>query len=453
MPARRRWTLRRRITLGATVTLTIILAVVAFAGAALLRRALAGEAQSLLLDRVDEVQSLINDGLLSPVLAPTGRDVDQVQVIDIGGNVVAVTPGLAGTTRLDVIPEPAIGQQTTALVDGGRIDRQEGEEYRVVARTVDTDSGPLTIYGVTSLLAAHHAEDYFRNGFLIALPLLVGVSAWMISKAVGRALAPVAAMRAEVDRIEATDLSGRVATDTSDDEIGKLGHTRNRRLGRLEDAGTERKLYAAAASHELRSPLSAIRTDLEVGLAFPERAEWPRIATDSLIELARLERLSQDLRMLTGSTSMRSVSRPLNLGRLVAAEVAERRPPTSVAYRTHIDEATVSADTDGVVRVVRNLLDNAERHARSEICVDVSRAAEGVTLSVCNDGEPIAPADRERIFDPFTRLDEARSLDTGGSGLGLAIARALAAGWEGTLNAADRAVGAAFVAWFPPMPA
>ncbi|MGZ4806162.1 MAG: hypothetical protein ACXV5U_07240, partial [Ilumatobacteraceae bacterium] len=136
MPARRRWTLRRRITLGATVTLTIILAVVAFAGAALLRRALAGEAQSLLLDRVDEVQSLINDGLLSPVLAPTGRDVDQVQVIDIGGNVVAVTPGLAGTTRLDVIPEPPIGQQTTALVDGGRIDRQQGEEYRVVARTV-----------------------------------------------------------------------------------------------------------------------------------------------------------------------------------------------------------------------------------------------------------------------------------------------------------------------------
>lgn len=430
--------------------LAAALLVGAFAAAGLLRRALASDAQSLLVDRVEGVETLISSGLLSPVLASTGREVGQVQVVDASGHVVAVTPGLAGTTRLDVIDAPATGQERTATVDGSAIGGVSGQEYRMVARTVPSAVGPLTIYAVTSLDTSHRAERYLRNSLLIGLPLLVALAAWLISRVVARALAPVDAMRAEVDRIEAADLSGRVQAGSSDDEIANLGLTLNRMLDRLEEASSRQQLFAAAASHELRSPLSTLRTELEVGLAYPDRAEWTKVAEDSLIEVARLEELTRDLRLLTRSRSMHaSATAPIDLSDLLAAEVALRRPRRAISYSTELEPVSILADPDAVVRVVRNLFDNAERHATSEIRVAVSGDENGATLSVMNDGPPIPDSERERIFEPFMRLDEARSLDIGGSGLGLAIARSIMTALDGSIVAVPVEAGAVFVVWFP----
>jgi signal transduction histidine kinase len=452
---RTKWrsSVRSRATVGASFVLAVALAVGAFAAAGLLRRALASDAESLLVDRVNEVDALIQAGLLRAVLAPTGREIGQVQVVDSSGRVVAVTPGLAGTTRLDVIAAPPVGGETRATIDGKLIAGVPGQEYRMVVRTVDSGLGPLTIYAVTSLDSAHRAQRYLENSLLIGLPLLVVLAAVVISRVVKRALAPVDAMRAEVDRIEAVDLSGRVKASTSDDEIANLGLTLNRMLDRLEEASSQQKLFAAAASHELRSPLSTLRTELEVGLAYPDRTEWAKVAEDSLIEVARLEELTRDLRVLTRSRSMQaSGATPIELSGVVAAEVALRRPRRELRYLTSIDEAEIVADRDAVVRVVRNLLDNAERHARVEIRVAVSSNGTGSTLSVSNDGPPIPAEDRERIFEPFMRLDEARSLDIGGSGLGLAIARSIMTALGGSISTTVVETGAQFVAWFPPPP-
>jgi signal transduction histidine kinase len=142
-------------------------------------------------------------------------------------------------------------------------------------------------------------------------------------------------------------------------------------------------------------------------------------------------------------------SRPIELSELVAAEVALRRPARDLRYRTELGAAAITADPDAVVRVVRNLFDNAERHAHSEIRVVVSADPSGVTLSVANDGPSIPEDDRERIFEPFMRLDEARSLDIGGSGLGLAIARSIMAALGGSIAAVAVAHGAEFRSWFP----
>lgn len=429
--------------------LAVALVVAALASAVLLRRAIDSDTQSLLVDRIDEVQSLINAGFLSPVLAPTGREVGQVQVIDASGNVVAATPGLAGTTRLDVIDPPALGKQTTATVDGQPIGGVPGQDYRMVARTVTSAAGPLTIYGV-SLDSAHRAERHLRDALLVGVPLEVALAAFLIYRVVARSLAPVDAMRAEVDRIEAADLSGRVRAGSSDDEIAKLGLTLNRMLDRLEEASSRQQLFAAAASHELRSPLSTLRTELEVGLAYPDRAEWTKVAEDSLLEIARLEDLTRDLRLLTRSRSMQvSVAKPVQLSELVAGEVALRRPDRGVQYRTQLHAAEIMADPDAVVRVVRNLFDNAERHAAGEIRVSVAPAAGWVVLSVANDGPAIPEDDRERIFEPFMRLDEARSLDIGGSGLGLAIARSIMNSLGGAIAAVATTQGAEFRASFP----
>jgi signal transduction histidine kinase len=285
---------------------------------------------------------------------------------------------------------------------------------------------------------------------LIGLPLLVALAAWLVWRVVSRALAPVDAMRTEVDRIEAEDLSGRVEPGSSDDEIANLGLTLNRMLDRLEEASARQQLFAAAASHELRSPLSTIRTELEVGLAYPDRTEWAKVAEDSLIEVARLEELTRDLRTLTRSRSMRAQNAvPVELSALVAGEVALRRPPRAVTYHSAIERATIVGDADAVVQVVRNLFDNAERHATTEIRVAVTDGADGATLTVANDGPSIPAEDRERIFEPFMRLDEARSLDSGGSGLGLAIVRSIMTGLGGTIVATPTEAGAEFKASFP----
>ncbi len=448
--AKWRTSVRSRATLGASLVLALALGVGAVAAANLLRRALASQAESQVINRVDEVEAMINNGVIARVLAPTAREIVQVQVLDASGGVVAVTPGLAGTTRLDVIAAPPMGHQTTATVDGNSIGGVPGQNYRMVARTVQSAFGSWTIYAVTSLDSAQRAERYLRNSFFIGLPLIVALAALVISRVVARALAPVDAMRAEVDRIEAADLSGRVQAGSTDDEIANLGLTLNRMLDRLEEASSRQQLFAAAASHELRSPLSTIRTELEVGLAYPERAEWTKVAEDSLIEIARLEELTRDLRILTRSRSMQaSAAVPIELSELVAAEVSLRRPERGVRYQTMLSRAQIAADPDAIVRIIRNLFDNAERHAAGLIRVAVVNDQSGVTLSVANDGPPIPADDRERIFEPFMRLDEARSLDIGGSGLGLAIVRSIMSALGGSIIAVEVETGAEFRAWFP----
>src|SRR4029079_822159 len=160
--AKWRSSVRSRATIGASLVLALALVVGAVAAANLLRRALASQAESQLIDRVDEVQTLISNGLITRVLPPITSELRQVQVLDSSGGVVAVTPGLAGTTRLDVISAPPLGLQTTATVDGSRIGGVPGQDYRMVARTVDSAVGPLTIFAVTSLDSAERAERYLR---------------------------------------------------------------------------------------------------------------------------------------------------------------------------------------------------------------------------------------------------------------------------------------------------
>ena len=443
--------LRWKITIGATAIVAVSLLLASLAVTGLLRRSIADDTQALLVGRVDAVEEQVANGDFPTILESTGREVGQIQVIDDRGTIVARTPGLAVTTRFDVVDAPASGTSVSVTVSGDAIDNDSGEDYRLVARTVPTSAGDLTIYAVTSLDPAARAENYLRQRLLLVFPLVILVVGFVVFRVVARALAPVDAMRSEVDRIEATDLSTRVTTAERDEEITNLGRTLNHLLDRLETAAMRQRLFAAAASHELRSPLSAIRTELEVGLQYPDRTDWQRTATDSLVEVERLEHLARDLRVLTSATSANAsrMATTCDLRSVVVDEVHRRVSRHELVESTGTTPTSVVGDRDSVVQVVRNLLDNAERHATSRIEVAVT---DGRVLRVTNDGASIAPDECELIFDPFTRLDEARALDAGGSGLGLAIVRATMQSLGGTVVCEPRTSGASFVATFTPAP-
>jgi signal transduction histidine kinase len=443
-----RSSVRTRVTAGAISAIAVTLVVTVMTTSGLLRRSLTNDTESVLADRIDGIEALAADGSLPAVLDVSGHEIGQLEVIDSSGVVVALTPGIAGHGRFDVIPAPPVGTQTTATVDGGVIGTKKGEKFRLVARTVSSPVGVLTIYATATISAATRAERYLQLTLLIGSAILLVIASFGIWLVVGRAFAPVDAMRAEVDRIEATDLSMRVRPGSSDNEVATLGATLNRLLDRLEEAATRQRLFSAAASHELRSPLAAIRTEVEVGLLYPEGAAWRTIGEDVLIEVARLEALSHDLRTLTRSNAVDPAQR-CNLAVLVADEIGRRRPPKGIAYETNLESAVVVADSDAVVQVLRNLFDNAERHSASIVLVRLQNNSNSTRLSVWNDGERIPPDERDRIFEAFRRLDEARALDTGGSGLGLAIARTIMHGFGGSLIATDVQEGAEFVASFP----
>jgi signal transduction histidine kinase len=187
-----------------------------------------------------------------------------------------------------------------------------------------------------------------------------------------------------------------------------------------------------------------MRTELEVAQRLPD-TDWPALSADLLTDVDRLSRLVDDLLLLARSDDGAPP------GRLAAARLAEvdlggvigdvvSRYP-SIAFTRPPEAVLATVEPDAIGRVVANLLDNAERHARSRVAVEVVDEGGYARITVCDDGPGIPPADRERVFDRFTRLDDARARDAGGTGLGLAIVRELVRRHHGTVTLGDASPG------------
>ncbi|SEP50298.1 sensor histidine kinase [Amycolatopsis saalfeldensis] len=282
--------------------------------------------------------------------------------------------------------------------------------------------------------------------------LFVAAAAWTIA---GRALRPVGAIRAEMAEIGEHALQRRVPVPAARDEIADLATTTNTTLDRLQLAMRQQQQFVADASHELRSPLAGLRTWLDIARSHPDQADWPSITGRALGDIDRLQSLVADLLLLAEQDGEhRRPTGFVDLAALAEEQSAERR------YLGGDVEIQCQADPDSLVqghseqleRVLRNLLDNAVRHAESTVSVTVSIDAATVVLEVRDDGPGIPATDRERVFDRFTRLDDARARDAGGTGLGLAIARTITRRHGGTLRVADSPVSARFVATFPRAP-
>jgi signal transduction histidine kinase len=355
------------------------------------------------------------------------------QVVDSSGTVVAATANVAGRAALYMLPagtttpEPAQGH-----APGHGDERVVGQRY-VIGDT------PVVVYagGSTPLLGILTSD--IQGHLLYALPLVllaaVGV-AWLL---IGRTLRPVERMRAEAAEITGTDLHRRIPEPGSDDEIGRLARTLNTMLDRLEDSAARQRRFVADASHELRTPVAAIRTSLEVGLAHPDRAPWPELATRAVDEAARLQRVVDDLlRLARADDDPLTVRRvPVDLAVLAhsAVDAASSRIPVELDTQ---DGVRVTGDPDQLTRLIRNLLDNADRYAETSVRLSVALdGTETAVLEVADDGPGIPAADRDRIFDRFVRLQSARDRKAGatsGTGLGLSIARDIATAHGGVIT-------------------
>jgi signal transduction histidine kinase len=330
------------------------------------------------------------------------------------------------------------GSQTEGGVGGGQsiVTRTATAGVDKVTRHVDTDRyGKVTVTAFAPIDEVARSVSAVSKALWVLLPGLVGVVALVAWWLVGRALRPVESIRLQAESIGGATIDRRLPEPASDDEIGRLARTMNAMLGRLDESARRQRQFVSDASHELRSPVAAIRTDLEVALHEGERAEWPTVARAVLAEEGRLETLLGDLLVLA-SDDETAAAQPhaatVDMARLATDEVARaRRVPLhlSVPGGGSLDEPdglVVEGVAARLDRALANLVDNAARHADTEVRVTVSRRDDRVRTVVDDDGPGIPVADRERIFERFTRLDGSRARDRGGAGLGLAVVRSIA---------------------------
>ncbi|WP_250038246.1 sensor histidine kinase [Paractinoplanes maris] len=310
---------------------------------------------------------------------------------------------------------------------------------------VTDEEGDYRVSVAVSLEDVDDSTAALINPLLLGLPLLValvGTTTWIV---VSGALAPVERIRRGVEEITGDQLDRRVPEPASRDEIGRLARTMNQMLTRLQESRDRQREFVADASHELRSPVASIRQVAEVAQAHPGALPEGELAETVLEESARLQRLVDQLLLLTRADDGGGghARHEVDLDDLALAE-ARRIGRTGLAVdTTGVGAGRIRGDASALAQVVRNLTDNAARHATGALAVGVRESGDFVELTVDDDGPGIPADQRERVFDRFVRLDEARARDAGGSGLGLAIVKEIVTAHGGTVAVTASALGGA----------
>jgi signal transduction histidine kinase len=388
---------------------------------ATLRYALERTADAAASQTARDVAALVRaDRLPNPV--PAGGTT-VVQVVDGAGRVRAAS---AGGDRL----VPALSAEELRRVVEGERRYLPGDRFgvdgvvRVVAVPATTDVPVAERQTVVVAAPAGDIDDSVRVvrtallvGYAVLLALLAAV-AWRI---VGATLRPVEQLRRGAEEITGAGSAARLPLPASRDEIHLLATTLNGMLARLDASTARQRAFVADAAHELRSPLASLRTQLEVAVATGTTAD----PDDLLADVERLTRLVGDLLLLARMEDGAPLDRrrePVDL-LAVARDAVTRIAPTRVPVTVAGTPATVAGDPDVLARMVANLVENAVRYARSGVSVRVAENGAEAVLTVADDGPGIPAADRDRVFDRFTRLDDARDRGSGGTGLGLAIVR------------------------------
>ncbi len=386
------------------------------------------------------------DSLPQPI--PIGDDDEALVQVVIDGRVVASSGNVEGEEPLPVAP-PAAGTTRVTQVTTLPIaeDGDGGGGFVVASTSVQVGSGTATVVVASSLEDVGDALAAATRLGLLALPALVLVLAAAIWVLVGRALAPVDAIRAEAEAITGSDLHRRVPEPVSRDEIGRLARTLNRMLSRLQDASERQRRFVADAAHELRTPVASIRTTIETAKGSARRIDWDDVTDDVLADAIRMQQLSEQLLLLarvdTGRLS--DQRRPVDLDDVISGALEHHRAVDGMDLDTSgVDPVQVKGEPILLEQLVANLIDNASAHAASRVSIAL-HAQQGVARLTVDDDGPGIPADqRTAVFERFTRLDQARTRNRrGGAGLGLAIVADITRVHAGTVRVSESPNGGA----------
>ena len=318
--------------------------------------------------------------------------------------------------------------------------------YLVMRRAVDSPDGPLTLAAVTSLAPAVRAGQVAAQmliAVMLLVLLLVVIFTWRMT---ARTLQPVEEMRATAESINARDLSARIPVPDGDEDLSRLATTFNDMLARVEASFNDQKRFISDASHELKSPVAATSVMLETLQTHPESVDTQQVLGDLESQNQRMGSIVGDLLQLARSDEGRLTAnkRPIDLMDLLFEEANALRSRTSVQIdTTDVNPVVCEADPDHISHIVRNLMENAARYAKSKVKVSCAQLDNEVLILVSDDGPGISEADRERVFDRFVRLDPDRSQGKGGTGLGLSVVRSMVEANGGTVRFAEPELGGA----------
>ena len=422
----------------AAAVVGVALVVTAIAMVLFLERSLRAELRTTAFSRATSVADVVTDGALEAAVDAGDAEEEFVQVLATDGSVVASSHNLLGEPALTELDPGESGTVEPVPFESG--------PFLAVAAAATSPDGPATVIVGRSLEDVAEATVAATRALAIGIPILVVLVGGVAWRVVGRALTPVERIREDVEIISAAELHRRVPAAGGADEIARLAQTMNGMLDRLERSQRRHRRFVADASHELRSPVASIRQQVEVALAHPETTQLGELAEGVLEESLRLQRIVEDLLLLSrideGTMPLRT--EPVDLDDLILSEAKRLRASSTLRISTGVvSAARVMGDRRQLERLLRNLTENAVRHAAGEIALSLRRNGSGVLLTVDDGGPGIRPADRERVFERFVRLGEARDRDSGGAGLGLSIAREIAVLHGGSVAAAKSELGGA----------
>lgn len=444
------------LTVASAVTAAAIFETVSAPERAKLDNALYGQWQTI----VSGLQ--LQDGQVVYPAGPlpaTGGDNNQVPIeIELH-----TKDGLVGQTAKHVLPAPEQRDLVQKVLGGnspGLIDTtdQSGSPRRVYAEQQPLGDPPNQVPVVVIVSASTADLQSFIRRLVVtlllggALVVLVGVAlAWFL---VGRTLRTVLAIASAARSVSEHDLHRRVDVPAPDDELGELKATFNQMLARLEQSFASLRRFTADASHELRSPLTLIRTEVEVTLARArERDDYERVLRSVQSEVEHMSRVIDQLLLIAQADAgtLKPLRTELDVADFIEEEAARWQPVAEArGVRLEVrtpDSGTLAADRDMLRRVIDNLLDNAIRYSPSLAAVTLSAArVDGEWVIEVADQGPGVPVELHgRIFQRFSRADTVRTRRGGGAGLGLALGAAVAGAHGGALHLIERnGAGAVF---------
>lgn len=443
--------IRARTALAATLVVGVVLAAAAAGLVLTMRSALRSSIRAAAATRASDIALLAHSGSLPRSIPGRGESL-LAQVLDAHSQVIAESPSMEGEAPIaHVSLRPGSTRTFTVPSLAEKEARQGGEveaptPFLVAAQSAQTTSGPVTVLVAAPLSPLEDVSDALVPMLWVGVPLVLLAVAGTTWALTGLALRPVGAVRREAEAISSSIPDRRLPVPSAHDELRDLVETMNRMLDRIEAASLAHRRFSVDASHELKSPIAAIRTMLDVALRDPSAVDMPALLEDLLAEDERLELLVSDLLLLghDDDGGLRLSVAQLDVGRVIEEEVASVARLGGKRIGTQdVQPVTLVADAARVRQLLRNLLDNAVRHASTSVWVGAREEDGAVVVTVSDDGPGISEADRERVFGRFVRLDEGRARNDGGSGLGLCVCRAIVRAHGGEIRVAEPEHGGA----------